>query len=248
MTDLRQAAQQALEALEKGATVSAAITLRAALAEPDIDPVDEYRKGFIDGQIDMRDRPEEQPEPVQQAEQACKCNLRTRLVGDGCEVCNPELAAELAQPPEPAQEQGPVAAAFGAEQHPTDDRVVIERRGETLYLNGQEIGPGTLEIRRDGTTYRSAEPQHKPTPLNEGRLWQHSDGSIGVGTPAEPAQDWKSLPDLMRVLTPPQRKPLTEEEIDALFYDWNSHCYGGPVESHRRFARAVERKVRGETE
>lgn len=42
----------------------AAITaLRDALAQPLPDPVDEYRKGFIDGQIDMRDRPEE-PEPV----------------------------------------------------------------------------------------------------------------------------------------------------------------------------------------
>jgi hypothetical protein len=93
MNDLRQAAQQALEALvtaeagladigdadrEQGDDVAwcearaaaalegprAAITaLRDALAQPLPDPVDEYRKGFIDGQIDMRDRPEEQ-EPV----------------------------------------------------------------------------------------------------------------------------------------------------------------------------------------
>ena len=25
----------------------------------------------------------------------CQCNLRTKLVGDGCEVCNPEYAAGM---------------------------------------------------------------------------------------------------------------------------------------------------------
>lgn len=27
----------------------------------------------------------------------CKCNLRTRLVGDGCQYCNPEYHAEMLQ-------------------------------------------------------------------------------------------------------------------------------------------------------
>ena len=33
------------------------------------------------------------PAPVQ----VCKCTLRGSLIGDGCEVCNPELAKELAR-------------------------------------------------------------------------------------------------------------------------------------------------------
>jgi hypothetical protein len=27
----------------------------------------------------------------------CQCDMRTRLVGDGCEFCNPTLADELAE-------------------------------------------------------------------------------------------------------------------------------------------------------
>ena len=30
-------------------------------------------------------------------ERECRCSLRTRLVGDGCDICNPELAAEYAR-------------------------------------------------------------------------------------------------------------------------------------------------------
>ena len=67
MSKLRKAAAAAPEAYslrdyDFGKYMEA---LRAALAQPQIDPVDEYRKGFIAGQIDMRDREETKAEPVE---------------------------------------------------------------------------------------------------------------------------------------------------------------------------------------
>lgn len=57
----------------------------------------------------------------------CQCSLRTRLVGDGCQACNPTLAAEIAadagkcwECEEPASGEGPypeLCAEHGASLH-----------------------------------------------------------------------------------------------------------------------------------
>lgn len=49
----------------------------------------------------------------QQAESECRCTMRERTVGDGCSVCNPELAAELeGDEPAPAQDEREAVERF----------------------------------------------------------------------------------------------------------------------------------------
>jgi len=43
------------------------------------------------------------------------------------------------------------------QQQDESDRWVIEKVDDKLLLNGAEIGPGTIEVRLDGLTYRSSE-------------------------------------------------------------------------------------------
>ena len=37
------------------------------------------------------------------------------------------------------------------------DRWVIEKVGDKLFLKGEEISPGTIDVKLDGLTYRSSE-------------------------------------------------------------------------------------------
>lgn len=53
--------------------------------------------------IDLIDR------RIAEGKAECKCDLRTRLVGDGCAVCNPKLAAELEEEGKAEQQAEPVA-------------------------------------------------------------------------------------------------------------------------------------------
>jgi len=35
---------------------------------------------------------------IHMSKKECKCSMRIKLVGDGCEICNPERAEELSEP------------------------------------------------------------------------------------------------------------------------------------------------------
>ena len=121
------------------------------------------------------------------------------------------------------------------------------------------------------TKVNPAEPEQEPIALNNGRLTQYPDGSIGVGKPAEPeqpvawqiddgrvtyvtdrkidaqearAEGWRVTP-LTSELTP--RKPLTDEELEPLCDAVNS--YDITNYDLVKFARAIERAhgITGET-
>jgi len=79
--NLRQAAQQALEALEKVKT--------DADKQPPVYPWDIWRMWVDRAITNLR---------AALAEPECKCTMRQKMVGDGCAVCNPERAKDLAEP------------------------------------------------------------------------------------------------------------------------------------------------------
>jgi hypothetical protein len=84
---------------------------------------------------------------------------------------------------------------------------------------------------------RLAQPEQEPVLLNNGRLTQYSDGRIGVGTPAEQ----ELVIDCPRCgHCCPQRKPLTDEEIEVLAKKHNGMYYDCDI----TFARAIEAKLK----
>lgn len=81
------------------------------------------------------------------------------------------------------------------------------------------------------------QPDPAQEPVGEMRLSEIIDGMVVPAVPAE-------LPVGTKLYTaPPQRPPLTDEEMRKL---WSQYGYKSAL--CMRFARAIERKVRGETE
>lgn len=118
----------------------------------------------------------------------------------------------------------------------SDLRTAAQQAPEALeaYLS-DELRPYEAAKTADALRAALAEPVQEPVqePVHQFRLMYSSDWHDGHPNPA-----YGYGPYQTRTLyaAPPQRPRLTDEEIDAL--PWN----GSP----RQFARAIERKVRGE--
>ena len=181
MNDLRTAAQQALEFLDEEFGWSPGEAPR----------IDALRAALA----------QEQAEPI------CKCDLRTRLVGDGCEVCNPKLAAQFAQ-----EQAEPVQEPVGHEALRLAGLALIGLAEHDQYCEVFDVD-------------------------DEGR---HKACTCGlVAAIAVITQAGKTAP--------PQRKPLTDEEIMDAFHAARNAKLGASQDNskHRlsvvEIARAVER-------
>lgn len=110
------------------------------------------------------------------------------------------------------------------EQQAEPDRWEIEKVDNKLFLNGKEIGPGTVDVRLDGLTFRASEKvevRQQVKPEQEPVAWpcliDTADFSAGIVTLAMQCEDYKVSPDTHWLSTTPptaQRKwvGLTDED------------------------------------
>lgn len=113
--------------------------------------------GFADGFyiVAVRDpKPAAKPSKVKSARK-CECSLTTRALGDGCDVCNPELAAEIAAEnakPKPARKGRVVAklekrsADTGRGYYADSDRFVLPADAASVERMVEEVTTKLMEF------------------------------------------------------------------------------------------------------
>ena len=203
MSNLRKAAQQGLEALE--------------------DPWKAGAEGVADAIIALR---------AALAEPVCNCDMRTRLVGDGCEVCNPERAQDLAEPV-----QVPLDPDITKIVNDNLWNLYVEEPAEPVQepvAHSVIAGAlfdfmGWLTSRRKRIVLSSAD---NASPAVEA-ITEFAK-MRGLSLDDAKVQDWNTAPT--------QRKPLTDEEIwsNDEVMECNAHI-GSQMNELIRLVRAVER-------
>jgi hypothetical protein len=163
MTTLRQAAQQALEALEiceqdgyipVRLTRDAITALREALEQLVVEPAngnirDAFERYWVTTRGDKKAARELQRHPLQPQTYVQDSANRHWVTWQSAQQAleQPEQQAETVQQR--------FVDAFKPERDLT--QVLIQEAGGKLFLNGEEIGPGTIDVSLDGLTYRASE-------------------------------------------------------------------------------------------
>ena len=214
MTTLREAAQQALEALESGLLIphSAEVfaNLRAALAEND-KRMEWYRKRKAnwDLQRKLASETKERDRQWREYEEERLAALEEPTVPSDCAADSHQQATELSRLHAELERCKQVCAAT-AEGWRVDAalaELVQEPVAKVeLMTAGGNAGLATRIVEID---------DHLRERLRPGQ---------------------------MLYTAPPQRKPLTEEAIDQITRDrWGTQLLGVMVQAHREYARAIER-------
>ena len=125
----------------------------------------------------------------------CKCDLRTRLVGDGCETCNPQMAIDLLK--EQVREQAEEIARLRAElsgarqRGETGQPVLTDAEGDDIAcaasrLESEANGPRDLQV---AATLRGLLARHGGCPDREQQARK------GEATPARSVETGDDSPD-----------------------------------------------------